>query len=63
MRTFDVEEILDLDANYVCVDGKRKVKLRENYNGTYRAIQLTGCSLGDYFAILAYLLDRGIDAR
>lgn len=63
MRTFDAEEILDLEANYVCVDGKRKVKLRENYNGTYLAFQLTGCSLGDYFAVLSYLLDKEINVR
>lgn len=44
MRTpWTAEELLDLDANYVSVNGVRAVKLCEIRDGVYRAIRMPGC--------------------
>lgn len=57
------EELLDLDANYVRVNGVRAVKLREIRDGVYRAIRMPGCSIGDYFRVLSWARDKGYDVR
>ena len=60
MRTpWTVEELLDLDANYIRVNDVRAVKLREIRDGVYRAIRMPGCSLGDYFVALTWALEKG----
>lgn len=62
MRTpWTAEELLDLDAKYIRVNGVRAVKLREIRDGVYRAIRMPGCSIGDYFRVLSWALDNGYD--
>ena len=61
MTNWTAEELLDLDANFVRVDGVRAVKLREIREGVYRALRMPGCSLGTYFMVLTYLHDRGYE--
>lgn len=63
MINWTAEELLDLDANYVRVDGVRAVKLREIREGVYRALRMPGCSLGTYFYVLTYLQEEGYEVR
>ncbi len=63
MTNWTVEELLDLDANFVRVDGVRVVKLSEIREGVYLALRMSRCSLGTYFMVLTYLHDRGYDVR
>ena len=63
MKNWTAEELLDLDANYVRVDGGRAVKLREIREGVYRALRMPGCSLGTYFYVLTYLHEKGYEVR
>lgn len=63
MTKWTAEELLDLDANFVRVDGIRAVKLREIREDVYRALRMPGCSLGTHFAVLTYLHDKGYDVR
>ena len=63
MKNWTAEELLDLDANYVRVDGIRAVKLREIREGVYRAPRMPGCSLDTYFYVLTYLHEKGYEVR
>lgn len=63
MKNWTAEELLDLNANYVRVDGIRAVKLREIREGVYRALRMPGCSLGTYFYVLTYLHEKGYEVR
>lgn len=63
INNWTAEELLDLNANYVRVNGIRAVKLREIREGVYRTLRMPGCSLGTYFAVLTWLHEKGYDVR
>ena len=42
--------------------GKVLVRLVD-HGSYYRALKLPRCSIGDYFAVLSYLMDLGYNAR
>lgn len=49
-----------MDGRMVSVNGRHAVKLSEIRPGTCRAYRMPGCSLGDYFMVLSWLLDKDI---
>lgn len=50
----------DMDGRMVSVNGRHAVKLSEIRPGTCRAYRMPGCSLGDYFMVLSWPLDKDI---
>ena len=57
-------EILEsMEGRMVSINGRHAVKICEDRCGVWRAYRLPGCSLGDYFAALTFLQEKGYDVR
>lgn len=57
MTSFD--DILSrLNGSIVSIDGRRVVKIYQDEDGRYHAYRMPRCSIGDYFAVLSWLIDE-----
>lgn len=55
----DFDEILhSLNGSSVFINGRRVVKIYKDNDGRYHAYRMPRCSIGDYFAVLSWLMDE-----
>lgn len=55
----EFDEILrSLNGSTVFIDGRRVVKIYQDNDGVYHAYRMPRCSIGDYFAVLSWLMDE-----
>lgn len=57
MISFD-EIVSGLNGRSVSIDGRRVVNIYQDNDGRYYVYRMPRCSIGDYFAVLSWLLDE-----
>lgn len=51
----------DVDNSCVTLNGRKAAILHEIKEDLYKVARLPGCTIGEYFAILNFLKDKGLD--
>lgn len=55
----DFDEILrGFSGNIVSIDGRPVVTIYQGDDGIYHAYRMPRCSIGEYFAVLSWLMDE-----
>lgn len=57
MIAFD-EILRGFSGSIVSIDGRAVVTIYQDDDGTYHAYRMPRCSIGDYFAVLSWLMDE-----